>query len=131
MSKSDHKALDELRTLIQTRQIRISRADKGGAIVIQDMDSYLQEAHRQLDNMTHYVMINNDPTYQIAKQTNLIIRDLHDNKLIDRNTFQDSTQHMTEDCVSSNIIYLVAQGTLLSSLTLRPVSLTRMITKGK
>ena len=91
MSKSDHKALDELRTLIQTRQIRISRADKGGAIVIQDMDSYLQEAHRQLDNMTHYVMINNDPTYQIAKQTNLIIRDLHDNKLIDRNTFRWAT----------------------------------------
>ena len=37
----------------------ITKADKGGAIVIVDVDNYVQEANQQLDNKGFWQKINN------------------------------------------------------------------------
>ena len=48
------KALQQLRKLVFDRTIRISRADKGGAVVIQNTEDYISEGKRQLSNPLHY-----------------------------------------------------------------------------
>ena len=40
----------------------ITRADKGGAIVIPDVKLYIKEAERQLNNTETYRPLPNDPT---------------------------------------------------------------------
>ena len=54
MKPTERKALNELRALAMARAIRIGPADKGGAIVAQDMTDYIAEAERQLGNAAHY-----------------------------------------------------------------------------
>ena len=49
-----HKALQQLRKLVFHRIIRISRADKGVAVVIQNVEDYIGEEERQLNNPLHY-----------------------------------------------------------------------------
>ena len=61
------KALQQLRTLVFDRVIRISRADKGGAVVIQNVEDYISEAERQLNNPLHYSKLKSDPTVKMAK----------------------------------------------------------------
>ena len=65
-----------LRKLVYDRTIRISRADKGGAVVIQNTDSYIAEAERQLDNPLHYAKLKSDPTVKIAKESNSLVEQL-------------------------------------------------------
>jgi hypothetical protein len=80
------KALTELKTLVDNRQIRISSADKGGAIVVQNTDDYIAEAVRQLSNTKHYVPLQSDPTPKIAKVSNDITDKLRDNGHISEQT---------------------------------------------
>ena len=49
--------MKELKEHGKNRVIRISEANKGGAIVVQNADTYLDDAKRQLDNKTHYKKI--------------------------------------------------------------------------
>ena len=42
--------------------IKITKADKGGAIVIIDVDNYINEANQQINNKEFYKEISNDPT---------------------------------------------------------------------
>ena len=86
MKKSDRKAMQELRTMVQTRQVRISTADKGGAVVVQNLEDYLSEADRQLSNQNHYRAVTHNPTVQIAKQSNEIVNSLHSQGHIDTHT---------------------------------------------
>ena len=42
----------------------ITNADKGGAVVVMDTDSYIKEAHRQLSDKASYKQLTQDPTLQ-------------------------------------------------------------------
>ena len=84
----ERKALNQLREKVLNREIRISTADKGGAVVIQDVEDYIKEADRQLNNTLHYSKVDKDPTVKVAKQTNELLNKLHDNDHIDDQTFK-------------------------------------------
>ena len=51
LSKGELDSLDKLKT---RDDIIITRADKGGAVVIIDVEDYIKEANRQLENSTFY-----------------------------------------------------------------------------
>ena len=42
--------------------IIITKTDKGGAVVILDVENYIKEAHRQLNDEQCYKRLDNDPT---------------------------------------------------------------------
>ena len=75
MKPTERKALNELRALVMARTIRISPADKRGAIVVQDTTDYVAEAERQLGNAAHYKKVDKDPTVEVAKQSNAIVEE--------------------------------------------------------
>ena len=54
--------------------------------MIQDTEAYISEAKRQLSNNLHYKKLTTDPTTQIARASNTIVRDLHLNGHIDKTT---------------------------------------------
>ncbi|XP_070182243.1 uncharacterized protein [Littorina saxatilis] len=74
--------------MVLNREVRISTADKGGAVVVQDTDNYIKEAERQLNNSLHYSKADNDHTVAIAKASNKIVEDIHDRGFIDDVTYR-------------------------------------------
>ena len=48
------KEEDALQNLCKRDDIIITKADKGGVVVIVDVDDYVQEANRQLENKEFY-----------------------------------------------------------------------------
>jgi hypothetical protein len=88
LNQKQKQALNELRKMVQNREVRISTADKGGAVVVQDVSDYLQEISRQLDNQLHYKKIPSDPTPGIARISNKLVDELHLKGYIDENTMK-------------------------------------------
>ena len=86
MKPTERKALNELCAFVMARTIRISPADKGGAIVVQDTTDYVAEAERQLGNAAHYKKVDKYPTVGAAKLSNAIIEELFVCGNIDENT---------------------------------------------
>ena len=58
LSKEETKALQ---SLMNRNDIIICNADKGGAVVIIDIDDYIKEAMRQLSDTKHYKEVPNGP----------------------------------------------------------------------
>ena len=81
---------------MKNRKIRISVADKGGAVIVQDTSAYVAEIEKQLTNERHYLRIKNDPTSQIAKVSNTLVHDLFDAKRMTEETcnMQHATRNM-------------------------------------
>ena len=67
LTKGEQKALEELS---KRDDIIITNADKGGAIVIMDIDKYISEAQRQLNDENNYKKLQTDPTLQHNKLVN-------------------------------------------------------------
>ena len=86
MTKDQRCALKNLQEKVKNRDIRISKADKGGAVVVQDTDDYIKEAERQLNNPLHYKLLAKDTSAQIAKESNKIVKDLHKKGFINDKT---------------------------------------------
>ena len=82
LSKGEKLAMNELKTLVQNKIIRISPADKGGAMVVQDFDQYIKEAKRQLDDKVTYEKLDKNPTIEICKESNNLVDILKSNKCI-------------------------------------------------
>ncbi|KAJ1159325.1 hypothetical protein NDU88_011992 [Pleurodeles waltl] len=57
-----------LQGLKQRRDVIIKAADKGGGIVLQDIDNYKQEILRQLSDQDCYKISTIDPTKQLSKE---------------------------------------------------------------
>ena len=85
ISKNQRTAIATLRKLVEQREIRISPADKGGAVVVQDFSDYEEEALRQLNNENNYVRLSEDPTVTIAEKSNSIVENLKSEDIIDEN----------------------------------------------
>ena len=85
-SPEPRTALRELREMVTKRIVRISPADKGGAVVVQDAANYVSEANRQLQDERHYSNLKKDPTVQIAKTSNEPVNRLHIDGHIDNIT---------------------------------------------
>jgi peptide-methionine (R)-S-oxide reductase len=86
MTHTQRTALKELKQLVAERTLRISSADKGGAVVVQDTEAYVKEAHRQLNNELHYQKVKQNRTTQIAKSSNALVDKLKSNDCIDEST---------------------------------------------
>ena len=63
LNKKEEEALEALK---KRTDIIITSADKGGALVINDVKSYMREANRQLSNEAHYQALNHNPTAENA-----------------------------------------------------------------
>ena len=61
LSKGEQKAMEELP---KRKDIIITNADKGGAVVIMDVEKYIKEANRQLSDKRNYKTLQEDPTLQ-------------------------------------------------------------------
>ena len=64
--------------------IIITKTDKGGAVVILDVDDYINEANRQLNNKEFYKELQNDPTELNRKKVNAI-KERKYARLLDKN----------------------------------------------
>ena len=51
LSKGEQKAMDEL---AKRKNIIITNVDKGGAVVVMDIERYINEVNRQLSNKCNY-----------------------------------------------------------------------------
>ncbi|XP_072037029.1 uncharacterized protein [Amphiura filiformis] len=85
LAKSERKALNELR---HKSDLVIKPADKGSAVVVLNREDYIQEAHRQLANPIHYVKLSHDPIAEVTQEVTDTVIDLHDQNIIDDNTFE-------------------------------------------
>ena len=59
-----------MKELSEREDIIISKADKGGAVVIVDVTDYIKEAERQLNNTENYRKLQEDPSATNMKLVN-------------------------------------------------------------
>ena len=68
--------------LAKRKNLIITNADKGGAVVIKGTDSYLKEANGQLSDKESYKQLNQDPTLQHNRIVNQTIDRFKNEKLL-------------------------------------------------
>ena len=56
--------------LAKRKDIIITNADKGGAVVIMDVEKYINEANRQLSDERNYKKLQEDTTLQHSNSVN-------------------------------------------------------------
>ena len=83
LTKGEKEALE---ALSDRDDIIISKADKGGGIVIQDIDDYVAEADRQLSNIEFYEKLDRDPTGEHTNKVNEALNQLANEGLISEKT---------------------------------------------
>ena len=67
LSAGEQKAMEKL---AKRKDIIITNADKGGAVVIIDVEKYINEANRQLSDKRNYKKLQEDPTLQHSNLVN-------------------------------------------------------------
>ena len=65
--EGEQKAMEEL---TKRKDIIITNADKGGPVVIMDVEKYINEANRQLSDERNYKKLQEDPTLQHSNLVN-------------------------------------------------------------
>ena len=65
-------------------RIKITKADKGGAVVIVGIKDYIKEAERQLNNAKNYRKLQEDPTATNMKLVNDTIERFKNQKLLNQ-----------------------------------------------
>ena len=74
--------MNSLHQLPNRDYIIITKADKGGAVVLVNVEDYLTEAKRQLDNMNFYTKLDVNPTATHSDVVNNTIRNFVKEKLV-------------------------------------------------
>ena len=90
LTPGEKKAMERLR---EREDIIISKADKGGAVVIQDVRAYISEAERQLKDTTFYRPVDRDLTQTHAEEINSTIEHFTQEKLIPERTAKGLKVH--------------------------------------
>ena len=67
------------------KDIAITDADKGGAVVILDVEDYVKEAEKQLNNRENYRKINYDPTDVNNESIHKVISRFQKENLLSKN----------------------------------------------
>ena len=62
--KGNKREQNAMKELAKRKDIIITNADKGGAVVIMDLEKYIREANRQLCDKRNFKMLQEDPTVQ-------------------------------------------------------------------
>ena len=83
LKKSELKALEDFQ---QREEIVITKTDKGGAVVIQDVSDYINEAKRQLSDQNFYTKCSKDLTYEHNRKVNTTIDSLKKSNLLTEKT---------------------------------------------
>jgi hypothetical protein len=83
LSKEELEALDHLKTM---DDLVITKADKGGAVVLQNVNDYIKEAKRQLDDDSFYKKVPNNPTDEHAALVSNALDNLKHRGLLDEKT---------------------------------------------
>ena len=65
------------------KDIIITKADKEGAVVIMDVNKYVNECNKQLDNTEYYTKLSSDPTELHRSKINCTIRNFESRNLIE------------------------------------------------
>ena len=105
LSKGEQKVIEEL---AKRKDIIITNLDKGGAVVIMDVEKYIEEANRQLSDKRNYKTLQEDPTLQHSNLVNDTIdrfqkEDLLSKKLgeglksVNRQSKTSKVLHFTQD----------------------------------
>ena len=68
--------------LAKRKDLIITNADKGGAVVIMDADSYIKEANQQLSDKARYKLLTQDPKLQHDRMVNQTIQRFKNEKLL-------------------------------------------------
>ena len=84
VSVQEKKALMDLSN---DNSIVLRNADKGGAIVIQNKESYRAEILRQLSNNEFYTALSYDPTVKFSQETYSFLKKAFDDQLVSKNEF--------------------------------------------
>ena len=82
-SNLSKKKKDARKTLSKRENIMTTKVDKGGGVVILDVDDYVREANRQLDNTEFYKKLPNDTTEINRSKVNTSIDELKTLGLLD------------------------------------------------
>ena len=77
---------DALEQRSQRDYISITKADKGGALVVINVDDYIRDANRQLSKINFYKKIPNDPTQCNRNKVDNTINELKLQRLLDDKT---------------------------------------------
>ena len=75
------KEVDTLQNLCKRDDIIIYESDKGSTIVIVDVDNYIQEINRKLDNKVFYKLLTKDATETYRITVNRTINGLKSSHL--------------------------------------------------
>ena len=67
LSIGEQKAMEEI---AKRKDIIITNADKSGAVVIMNVEKYINEANRQLSDKRNYKTLQKDPTLQHSNLVN-------------------------------------------------------------
>jgi hypothetical protein len=103
IDKNSHKAIQELKRMVDERKIRIVPADKGGAVVVQDFEDYKTEALRQLNDPVTYERLSADPSKDIAERSNELLEELKSKACVDNNTY--NWAHLDTNCIKCHTFY--------------------------
>ena len=85
-SNLSKKEKDALKTLSKREDTIITKADKGGAVVITDVAGYVKKANQQLDNTEFYKKLPNDTTELTRTKVDTSIEELKTLGLLDEKT---------------------------------------------
>ena len=90
LSQGEKKALASLK---DREDIIISKADKGGAVVIQNVEDYIKEAERQLGDPDFYQKVERDLTTDHVNQINTTIDRFQQENLLPERTAKALKTH--------------------------------------
>ena len=84
-SNLTHKEHIAMKELAKRKNLIITNAHKGGAVVIIDRDSYIKEANPQLSDKTSYKQLTQDPTLQHSRMINQTIEKFKNERFLPKN----------------------------------------------
>ena len=97
LSSSERQTLKSLKN---REDIVITKADKGGKVVVMDREKYIENCEGQLNDNEFYTKVDQDPTTNIINEIQLEIKEMTDKKLIDTKESSLLTEHLARPRMS-------------------------------